>query len=46
MEEKLPSTSDVDKADDMELQEMTENAVRSMENLNRALQGAGNVAHV
>ena len=31
--EKLPSASDLAKADDMELQEMTENTARSTENL-------------
>ena len=33
MEEELPSASDVAKADNIELQEITENAVRSTENL-------------
>ena len=32
-EEDLPSTSDLAKADDTELQEITENPVRSMDNL-------------
>ena len=34
-EGKLPSASDVDKADDIELQEIVENAARSIENLNQ-----------
>ena len=34
-EEELPSASDVDKADDIELQEIVENASRSIENLNQ-----------
>ena len=38
-EEELPSTSDVDKADDIELQEITENASRSTENLIQQLEG-------
>ena len=33
VEEKLPSASDVAKVDNTELQEITENAVRSMEDL-------------
>ena len=33
VEEELPSTSDVANADDIELQEITENASRSTENL-------------
>ena len=33
MEEKMHSTSDVAKADDIELQEITENVARSTENL-------------
>ena len=33
VKEELPSASDVDKADDIELQEITENASRSMEDL-------------
>ena len=37
--EKLPSESDVDKADDIEIQEIAENAMRSMENLNQQLEG-------
>ena len=32
-EEELPSASDITKADDIELQEITENASKSMENL-------------
>ena len=39
MEEDLPSTSDVTKADDMELQEITENTARSMENHIQQLEG-------
>ena len=39
MEEELPSLSDVDKADDIELQEMTENVARSTENLTEQLEG-------
>ena len=31
MEEELPSTSDIAKADDIQLQEITENAARSMD---------------
>ena len=38
-EEELPSTSDVAKADDIELQEITKNAARSTENLNSQLEG-------
>ena len=34
-QEELPSASDVDKADDIELQEIVENALRSIENLNQ-----------
>ena len=37
--EELPSMSDIAKADDIELREITENASRSMENLNRHLEG-------
>ena len=33
VKEELPSASDVDKEDDIELQEITENALRSMEDL-------------
>ena len=33
VKEELPSASDVDKADDIDLQEITENALRSMEDL-------------
>ena len=33
MKEELPSMSDIAKADDIELQEITENAVRSTEDL-------------
>ena len=36
--EELPSMSDIAKADDIELQEITENASRSMENLNQQLE--------
>ena len=32
-EQEMPSTSDIPKADDIELQEFTENVARSMENL-------------
>ena len=39
MEEELPSASDVDKANNIELQEIVENASRSMENLNQQLEG-------
>ena len=39
-QEELPSASDVDKADDIELQETVENASRSMENLNQQLKGS------
>ena len=38
-EEELPSTSDVLKADDIELQEITESAVRNTENLIEQLEG-------
>ena len=38
-EEELPSTSDVAKADDIELQQVTENTSRSMENLVQQLEG-------
>ena len=38
-EEEMPSTSDVAKADDTELQEITENALRSMENLIAQFEG-------
>ena len=37
--EELPSVSDKAKADDIELQEITENTSRSMENLNQQLEG-------
>ena len=33
VKEKLPSTSDITKADDIELQEITENSSKSMEDL-------------
>ena len=33
MKEELPSTSDITKADDIELQEITENASKRMEDL-------------
>ena len=36
---KLPSMADVAKADSIELQEVTENAARSMENLIKQLEG-------
>ena len=39
MKEELPSASDIDKADDIELQEIVENASRNMENLNQQLEG-------
>ena len=39
VEEEIPSTSDVAKTDDIELQEIVENASRSMENLNQQLKG-------
>ena len=39
VEEELPSVSDVAKADGIELQEITENAVRSMENLIEQFKG-------
>ena len=38
-EEELPSVSDVANADDIELQEITENVARSMENLTVQLEG-------
>ena len=38
-EEELPSMSDIAKVDDIELQEIMENASRSMENLNQRLEG-------
>ena len=37
-QEELPSASDIDKADDIELQEIVENAARSIENLNQQVQ--------
>ena len=37
-QEQLPSASDVDKADDIELQEIVKNASRSIENLNQQVQ--------
>ena len=37
-QEELPSASDVDKADDIELQEIAENSLRSIENLNQKVQ--------
>ena len=37
VEEELPSMSDIAKADDIELQEITENALRSMENALRSM---------
>ena len=39
VEGELPSTSDVAKVDGIELQEITENALRSMENLITQLEG-------
>ena len=39
VEEKLPSMSDIAKGDDIELQEITENASRIIENLNQQLEG-------
>ena len=39
MEEELPSTSDVAKADDIELQEITENAMKSTEDLITQFEG-------
>ena len=39
VEEELPSASDVAKTDDIQLQEITENASRSIENLNQQLEG-------
>ena len=36
--ERLPSASDIDKAGDIELQELVENASRSIENLNQQIQ--------
>ena len=39
-QEELPSASDIDKADDIELQEIVENASRSTENLNQQLEGS------
>ena len=38
VEEELPSMSDIVKADDIELQEITKNALRNMENLNQQLE--------
>ena len=38
-EEEMPSTSDLANADDIELQEITENVTRSMENLIVQLKG-------
>ena len=38
-EEEMPSTSDVAKADDIELQEITENVTRSTDNLIVQLEG-------
>ena len=35
VEEEMPSASDIDRADDIELQEIVENASRSIENLNQ-----------
>ena len=37
-QEELPSASDVDKVDHIELQEIVENALRSIENLNQQVQ--------
>ena len=37
-QEEMPSASDVDKAGDIELQEIVENASRSIENLNQQVQ--------
>ena len=37
-QEKMPSASDIDKADDIELQEILENASRTIENLNQQVQ--------
>ena len=38
-EEELPSTSDLAKADNIEIQEFTDNAARSMENIIEQLEG-------
>ena len=40
VKEELPSACDVDKADDLELQEITENASRNIENLHQQLEGS------
>ena len=40
IEEKLPSTSDIARADEIKLQEFTENAARSMKNLIEQLEGS------
>ena len=37
-QKELPSASDIDKADDIELQEIVENALTSIENLNQQVQ--------
>ena len=37
----MPSAFDIAKADDIELQEITENVWRSIENLNQQLEGEG-----
>ena len=39
IEEELPSTSDIAKADNIELEEFMENAMRSMENLIKQFEG-------
>ena len=41
VEDKLPSTSDLAKADDTELQEYTENAGRNTENLIKQFEKSG-----
>ena len=38
VEEEMPSTSDIARADDIELQEIAENALRSIKNLNQQVQ--------
>ena len=44
VEEELPSTSEVAKVDDIELQEITENASRSTVNPNEQLEGESSEA--
>ena len=45
VEEELPSTSDIDKVNDIELQEITKNAAKSTEDLIKQFKGEENITH-